>query len=468
LDGNLLGEIIIEKGIKQGDPLSMWLYTIAIQELFLIIKQDFNIKGYKLNIISQEEIKLRGYADDVKLILIDNESIRQAFKVFEYWGNYSGGVINKEKTKILNINGFIDDDLKDLCVDETRILGIVFDKNGISDKNLNKVMTQIDNMLILWNLKNFDMLQRITALKTFILSKLWFILNFVVLKRNQIIILERKIYQYVWNNKMELIKRKTLIKSKLEGGLDMIDIFSKIQSIYIKQYIYLLNNHQKVEYQYGLKWLKFKMRKFVKNINSIPGEDESFISEYYENIKNIHDKYKVKIDLIQEKNLSNNLKSIYIIIKKDEEIKPRIENNIFQNDKNWLHIYKKVLYKKIPSKYKIFNYKILFNIVSTTEKFNKSQKCNFCNQENSNILDHLFFKCKKLQAYGESILSGRVFELLNKDNLFYLENIEEDEIFSISKFKYDIWLLYKRSEYNKNYFHDMIKIFNALNFYLKY
>ncbi len=75
---------------------------------------------------------------------------------------------------------------------------------------------------------------------------------------------------------------------------------------------------------------------------------------------------------------------------------------------------------------------------------------------------------QKLQAYGESILSRRVFELLNKDNLFYLENIEEDEIFSISKFKYDIWLLYKRSEYNKNYFQDMIKIFNALDFYLKY
>jgi hypothetical protein len=103
----------------------------------------------------------------------------------------------------------------------------------------------------------------------------------------------------------------------------MIGIFSKIQSIYVKQYIYLLNNHQKVEYQYGLKWLKFKMRKFVKNINSIPGEDDSFNSEYYENIKNIHDKYKVKIDLIQEKNLINNLKAIYIIIKKDEEIKHR-------------------------------------------------------------------------------------------------------------------------------------------------
>jgi hypothetical protein len=149
IGGNLQGEKIIEKEIKQGNPLSMWLYTIAIQELFLIIEEDCNIKGYKLNIISQEEIKLRGYADDVKLILINSESIRQAFKVFEYWGNYSGGVINKEKTKILNINGFIDDDLNDLCVDETKILGIVFNKNGISDINLNKVMTQIKNMLVL-------------------------------------------------------------------------------------------------------------------------------------------------------------------------------------------------------------------------------------------------------------------------------------------------------------------------------
>jgi hypothetical protein len=138
--------------------------------------------------------ELRGYADDVKLILKDSNWIRQAFKVFDYWGSYSGGVINKEKTKILNINGSIDDDLKHLCVEEMRILGIIFDKNGISDKNLNKVMNQINSMLILWNLKNFDMLQRITELKTFILSKLWFILNFVVIKRNQIIILERKIF----------------------------------------------------------------------------------------------------------------------------------------------------------------------------------------------------------------------------------------------------------------------------------
>ena len=70
----------------------------------------------------------------------------------------------------------------------------------------------------------FEMLQRITALKTFILSKLWFILNFIYLDKNEIMMLERKIYLYLWSNKQELIKRSTLIKAKNEGGLDMIDI----------------------------------------------------------------------------------------------------------------------------------------------------------------------------------------------------------------------------------------------------
>jgi hypothetical protein len=125
------------------------------------------------------------------------------------------------------------------------------------------------------------------------------------------------------------------------------------------------------------------------------------------------------------------------------------------------------LSKRISSKYKIFNYKIIFKSISSNEKYNKNHKCNFCNQCTNKILEHLFFNCKKLKAYGESILSKRVFDLLNRDNIFYFDNIEENVIFAFSKLKYDLWLLYTRSAYDKNYFHDIIKIFNALNNYLK-
>ena len=58
--------------------------------------------------------------------------------------------------------------------------------------------------------------------------------------------------------------------------------------------------------------------------------------------QNKKNKYKTKIQLIQEKNLNNNLKAIYKILKKNEEIIPIIENGTFQKDKNWQNIYKKV------------------------------------------------------------------------------------------------------------------------------
>ncbi len=178
INGVLLEEIKVKKSIKQGDPLSMWLYILALQELLISIKNNKVINGYKLNILSSIETKTRAYADDIGGTLIDDGSIKELFIEFEKWGKYSGGEINKNKTKILNINGIIDKDIEHLYVDEIKILGVKFNKNGISCVNVKEIFDKIDISLNLWNFKEFDMLQRITALKTFILSKLWFLMMF--------------------------------------------------------------------------------------------------------------------------------------------------------------------------------------------------------------------------------------------------------------------------------------------------
>ncbi len=125
-------------------------------------------------------------------------------------------------------------------------------------------------------------------------------MNFVYLDKNEITILERKIYKYLRSNKQELIKRATLIRSKKEGGLDMIDINSKIEAIRIKQYLYILNNYNRIEYQYSLKWLKFKMKNFISNINIIPYESD--YNDYYENIIRTINKNRSVVDEIINKN----------------------------------------------------------------------------------------------------------------------------------------------------------------------
>jgi len=437
----------------------MWLYILVLQELLISIKNNSNINGYRLNILDNYETKSRAYADDIGATLIDDNSIKEFFKEFEKWGKYSGGEINKDKTKILSINGTIEKDLEHLSCDELKILGVKFNKNGISDSNVKEIFNKIDISIQLWSLKEFDMLQRVTALKTFILSKLWFIMNFIVLNRNDIIILERKIFQYLWSNNHELIKRETLIRSKNEGGIDMIDINSRISSIRIKQFLSILNNYNRIEYQYGLKWLKFKMRNFVSNINIIPYESPQ--NNYYENIIIIINQNRSIMDEIINKNIFMNLKSIYNMIKKKNEIKPKIEDNCLLNEIVWKTVYKKIFYKKLQSKFKAFNYKLLFKAISVKEKFYRSSHCSLCCRQIQDIYDHLYFNCPKLLIYGETMLEENTCKRLNKDNFLFFVDVNENEIYSFSVLKYEIFNLYMRASNSNVSPNDIIRIFKS-------
>ena len=74
-------------------------------------------------------------------------NIKELFNEFEKWGKYSGGEINKNKTRILNINGTIEKDLEILCVYKIKILGVKFDRNGISNSNVKEIFNKIVNNL---------------------------------------------------------------------------------------------------------------------------------------------------------------------------------------------------------------------------------------------------------------------------------------------------------------------------------
>ena len=93
--------IIIKSGIKQGCPLSMMLYILAIEELLLRIKQSKNIKGYNIYGLEAREIKASAYADDIVGYVSDKLSIQLFFQEFDEWGEISGASITREKTVIV-------------------------------------------------------------------------------------------------------------------------------------------------------------------------------------------------------------------------------------------------------------------------------------------------------------------------------------------------------------------------------
>ena len=153
--------IIIRSGIKQGCALSMMLYIIAIEELMLRIKLNTNIKGYKIYGLEEREIKLTSYADDIVGYLNDKLSIELFFQEFDEWGEISGARINREKTVIVDV---INRD----PIEDFKVLGVLFNKRGISSKNLENVLGKIKQAIFLCDIPSLNMLERITIVKTFL------------------------------------------------------------------------------------------------------------------------------------------------------------------------------------------------------------------------------------------------------------------------------------------------------------
>ena len=82
----------IYRGVRQGDPLSPYLFIIATELLSLTISQNKSISGIK---VGDKEHKMTQYADDLTLILTDKKSLENAFSVLHKFGNCLGLLINR-------------------------------------------------------------------------------------------------------------------------------------------------------------------------------------------------------------------------------------------------------------------------------------------------------------------------------------------------------------------------------------
>ena len=101
-------QVPINKGVRQGDSLSLYLFLLAVEPLVATINNDTRIerlgKGRKRN------VKCPSYADDLILTLVGSPSVCLAFEIIERFSEATGLKLNMEKTQDMMVGSSCTDD----------------------------------------------------------------------------------------------------------------------------------------------------------------------------------------------------------------------------------------------------------------------------------------------------------------------------------------------------------------------
>ena len=97
-NGNRTNWFKPSKGVRQGCPLSPYLFILSAELLANKIRQDSTVKGIK---IFGNEIKLSQFADDTTLFNADLGSLEKTLKIVEDFGKLAVLYLNVKKTKAI-------------------------------------------------------------------------------------------------------------------------------------------------------------------------------------------------------------------------------------------------------------------------------------------------------------------------------------------------------------------------------
>ena len=90
----------LDHGAQQGDPIAMYLFIIALEMMFIMIKKNDSIKPLEL---CDSAFLYSAYADDISFFLQDEDSVKALFETIQMFSRYSDLKPNYSKCEVAGI-----------------------------------------------------------------------------------------------------------------------------------------------------------------------------------------------------------------------------------------------------------------------------------------------------------------------------------------------------------------------------
>ena len=380
VNGFRTGKVPINKGVRQGDPLSLYLFLLAVEPLVATINNDTRIEG--LGKGRKRNVKCPSYADDLTLTLVGSPSVCLAFEIIERFSEATGLKLNMEKTQGMMVgSSYTDDRLPPINWrnESIKILGFRIGNANPrtiwhdSLEGLRKQKLLINIPFQTWQAKSL-------LAKSKLLPQITYNAHAYPLNTTTRNLIESEFLNYLTNNPTISLSMRSLQRPINDGGIKFPNPITYCDLFYISNLFQYFKTREKntafntetylIESEIGLTLSKMYN---LPKLNYIPHRDHP--TPYYQKTIQILKQYKITLQELTK----GKVRHIYNRLSYPD--KPSSHQETFR----WNLVTSSIL----PNYLKTFNYRTVRHLLPFSLE---SSECASCLQLQDTAV-HVFAKC---------------------------------------------------------------------------
>ena len=413
-------QISLQRGLRQGCPLSPLLYVLIAETLGQAIRHDHQINGIHIPGGNGDTEKLTQYADDATLILKDEMSVQRAFDVITRFERGSGSKLNYGKCEGIYIGAQEGRNYGSVPIvwktDFITVLGTRIGPTLVQDWET--PTKKLKRRLQGWSSRALTIYGRALILRTFGIANFIFLASIFTIPENVVVEIHRAIFVYLWKGPSEYVKRETLHLPLKEGGLAIPDL--RRSNITMKtKWLKQIGDR---EYQRSwIKWPRYYIGTSLStvrnqwsflNSNLLPHADPNNIPPWYKTIERMAKKHTEDLARMKMEDITN--KNLQLLLKNTTE-EPRAnkkwkeEHNIQQEEmkEHWSEIWKTLNENREKETMWRLSHRILPTMarLARWQRMGVRNNCPYCKKAED--LTHVFMECTRTTP-----LWSQVFQIL--------------------------------------------------------
>ncbi|KAK3922595.1 LOW QUALITY PROTEIN: LINE-1 retrotransposable element ORF2 protein [Frankliniella fusca] len=236
VNGYLSKRFAVERSVRQGCPLSMVAFILAISPLIdALYARLGGVHARDAHFVAT------AYADDVTVLVREEQDVLRLRQALAEFKEVSGLAVNEQKTVAIALGTWNTErhPLPYRYVESARILGVIFAKDvtTMSSRTWATVTGAAIGILGQHTHRKLNIVQRVWFAQTYCLSKLWYVAQVLPVPDGVVTALSKAVGDFVWRGSFFRVPFRNLCSPRTEGGLGLLHPKWKSQALFMGRWM---------------------------------------------------------------------------------------------------------------------------------------------------------------------------------------------------------------------------------------